>query len=214
MAMIGKINDVIAVYKPKGPTSFDIIAKLRKITGIKKIGHAGTLDPLAKGILVVGVGREGTRQLGTLMKMEKEYIAKIKFGYESSTDDDEGKKTKIDFDHKPTKKEIINILKEFAGEIWQKPPIYSAIKISGKRAYQLARQGKTFEMKPRQVLIKSIKMIKYKWPFLSIDVITGSGVYIRALAKDIGQKLGVGGYLVDLERVRVGDFDKKRALKI
>lgn len=218
---------IYAIYKPKGPTSFGIIYQLKKITGIKKIGHGGTLDPLASGVLVVGIGREATKKLGeSLNTKEKEYIAKIKFGQTSTTDDEEGQKTEFTNFKKPDLGDIANAIKNFEGEILQTPPIFSALKIGGKRAYKLARQyfkeksggqarqGKAPEMKPRKALIKKIELISYQWPYLEIKVTTGPGVYIRALARDLGQALDCGGYLADLERTRVGNFTKESALTI
>lgn len=214
---------IIAVYKPKGPTSYDIIRKIKKITGVKKVGHAGTLDPLAKGVLVIGIGRDGTKNLGSVVKKEKEYLATIKFGETSSTDDaeglqapsiPEGERVVQQIRRKPTKAEIEKTIKKFKGNILQAPPVFSAVKIKGKEAYKLARQGKKFVMKPRRVEVKKIEIISYKWPYLKLRILTGPGVYIRSLARDIGAKLKVGGYLFNLERTRVGDFTKNKAIKI
>lgn len=208
------MKDIFAVYKPKGPTSNQILTKIRKRTGIKKVGHAGTLDPLAQGILVVGVGRAATKQLGTIVAKEKEYLATIRLGYTSTTDDNEGQKEKIQDITKPLLVHVKNTLKQFKGEIDQVPPIYSAIKIKGQEAYKLARKGKEVKMKSRKALIKKISLISYKYPYLKIKVVTGPGVYIRSLARDIGQVLGTGGYLSSLERTRVGRFTKNKALKL
>ncbi|MBI4837298.1 MAG: tRNA pseudouridine(55) synthase TruB [Candidatus Portnoybacteria bacterium] len=205
---------IFAIYKPSGPTSHDIVDEVRKITGEKKVGHAGILDPLARGVLVVGVGREATKKLDEVVQKEKEYIAEIKFGEESSTDDDEGEKTKLKVSKFPSYKDVEKVVREFVGNIEQTPPAYSAIKIHGKKAYELSRKGKTLELKPRKIEIKEIEILDYKWPFLRIGVVTGPGVYIRALARDIGGKLGVGGYLVDLERTRVGEFTKEKAVDV
>ena len=208
------MKDIFAVYKPKGPTSNQILTKIRRRTGIKKVGHAGTLDPLAQGILVVGVGRAATKQLGTIVAKEKEYLATIRLGYTSTTDDNEGQKEKIQDITKPLLVHVKNTLKQFKGEIDQVPPIYSAIKIKGQEAYKLARKGKEVKMKSRKALIKKISLISYKYPYLKIKVVTGPGVYIRSLARDIGQVLGTGGYLSSLERTRVGRFTKNKALKL
>jgi tRNA pseudouridine55 synthase len=208
------VKDIFAVYKPKGPTSNQILTKIRKRTGVKKVGHAGTLDPLAQGILVVGVGRAATKQLGTIVAKEKEYLATIRLGYTSTTDDNEGQKEKIQDITKPLLVHVKNTLKQFKGEIDQVPPIYSAIKIKGQEAYKLARKGKEVKIKSRKALIKKISLISYKYPYLKIEVVTGPGVYIRSLARDIGQVLGTGGYLSSLERTRVGRFTKNKALKL
>jgi len=208
------MKNIFAIYKPKGPTSHDIIDQIRKITGIKKVGHAGTLDPQARGVLVVGVGREATKKLNEIVKKEKEYIAIIKLGEESSTDDEEGEKiVKSDKIIKDIKV-IRDVVMSFVGMIDQIPPAYSAIKIKGKKAYELIRKGIEPELKPREVEIKEIEILEYEWPFLKIRVMTGPGVYIRALARDIGRKLGVGGYLYDLERIRVGKWAKEKAINM
>ena len=208
------MSKIFAVYKPKGPTSNQILTKIRKRTGVKKVGHAGTLDPLAQGVLVVGVGREATKQLGVIVAKEKEYLATIRLGWTSTTDDNEGKKEKTKDITLPLLVHVKNVLKKFKGEIDQTPPIYSAIKIKGQEAYKLARKGKEVKMKSRKALIKKISLISYKYPYIKIKVVTGPGVYIRSLARDIGQVLGTGGYLSSLERTRVGQFTKNKALKI
>lgn len=201
------MKHIYAIYKPKGPTSFDMIAKLRKITSIRKIGHAGTLDPLASGVLVVGITREGTRQLGQIEKTEKEYIAKIKLGMTSTTDDEEGEKNIIASNSSLVTRNLIEgVLKKFIGKIEQVPPVYSAIKIDGKPAHRRVRAGQKVKMKSRIVEIMDIELISYKWPYINIRVICGSGTYIRSLARDIGEKLKIGAYLADLERTRVGEF--------
>ena len=148
------------------------------------------------------------------MQKDKEYIAEITFGASSETDDEEGKKTKIKIVKKPTLKEVRKIVYNFKGEMMQKPPIYSAIKVNGKEAYKLARKGKVPELQPRKIEIKNISIIKYRWPYLWLKIVTGPGVYIRALARDIGAGLGVGGYLAELERTRVGKFSKNKSLTI
>lgn len=206
------MEGIFAVYKPKGPTSHDIINQLRKKTGVKKIGHAGTLDPLASGVLVVGIGREATKKLGSIVKKEKEYLAKIRLGMESTTDDEEGEKTKTKIPKPPKFEEVQEAVAKFEGQIPQTPPIYSAIKVQGQEAYKLARKGQTPKLEPRKVLIKEIEVLNYKWPYLKLRAVTGPGVYIRSLARDIGQALKTGGYLADLERTRVGDFTKEKTI--
>jgi len=210
--------NIFAVYKPKGPTSYDIIHKIKKATGEKKVGHAGTLDPLAKGVLVIGIGREATKKLKDVVVQEKEYLATIRLGATSTTDDSEGPVSVLPLDKGESEgvegNKIKKVIKSFVGKIKQIPPAYSAIKIKGQRAYKLARQGKTPELKPRTVEIRGIELISYKWPYLKIKVTTGPGVYIRSLARNIGDKLKVGGYLYNLERTRVGRFTKNQCLKI
>jgi tRNA pseudouridine55 synthase len=221
---------IFAVWKPKGPTSHDIIEKIRKRTGVERVGHAGTLDPLAEGVLVVGVGREATKKLREYVGKEKEYVATIRLGMTSTTDDEEGivkqsakrppafelpeasRAGKAQSVTKPTRKEIANVVRSFVGEILQVPPVYSAVKIKGEAAYKRARRGERVLLRPRTVEIKKIKALRYRWPYLTLTVTTGPGVYIRALARDVGRKLGVGGYLAKLVRTRVGEFRQEDAL--
>jgi len=204
----------LAIYKPKGPTSNDIVQDVKRITGGEKVGHAGTLDPLAEGVLVIGIGREGTKNLGIEVKKEKEYLAKIKLGETSTTDDEEGEKEKTEINREPSRIEIDNAVKKFIGKIKQVPPIYSAIKVGGKEAYKFARQGEKPVLLERDAEIKEIEILDYKWPYLELRVVTGPGVYIRALARDIGKELKAGGYLAGLKRTRVGDFTADKALSL
>lgn len=197
---------IVAIFKPKGPTSFQIIAQVKKVTGIKKVGHAGTLDPLAEGILVVGIGRESTRKLFSELQKEKEYEVVIEFGKESTTDDEEGEKREWEVNKIPELSEVKQVLQQFIGEIWQMPPQYSAIKIGGEEAYKKLRKGQTVTLGKRQVLIKDIQILKYDWPLLELRVVTGPGVYIRSLARELGEALKVGGYVKKLKRTRVGEF--------
>lgn len=205
---------IFGFWKPKGPSSHVFLNRIRRLTGIRRIGHAGTLDPLASGILVVGIGPQFTKGLSTVVGKEKEYLAKIKLGYESATDDEEGEKTAVKPDLKPSLAEVAEKLPLFIGTILQTPPKISAIKIRGKAAYKRTRQGEDFEMVPRPIEIKEIRMISYAWPYITLRVITGPGAYIRALARDLGRELGTGAYLADLERVRVGEFTGETAIRL
>jgi tRNA pseudouridine55 synthase len=210
---------IICINKPPGITSHDVVKKIRKITGEKRVGHGGTLDPFASGVLVVGISRESTKKLTDILKnSDKEYIATLELGKISTTGDPEGEIEQIAEKSrllKITKKEIQNTLKKFIGEIKQKPPIYSAIKIGGIPAYSYARRGKKVTLPVRTVNIKKIKLGEFDPPFLKIQIIASSGTYIRTLAEDIGKKLGVGAYLTDLIRTRVGNFgiNKSRTIE-
>ena len=197
--------NIKAIYKPRGMTSHDVINILRKQTGEKKIGHAGTLDPLAAGVLIVGIGRDGTKGLTALVGSDKEYIAEIKLGETSTTDDAEGEKTKVS-DNIPTEEEVLKVSKNYIGKIRQIPPAYSAAKVRGVRAYKRARAKEVFNVGGHDIEIKSIDILEYKYPIIKINTVTGSGAYIRSLARDIGKELGTGGYLKSLVRTRVGDF--------
>lgn len=209
-------SKILSIYKPKGPTSYDIIRGIQKALGQRKgIGHAGTLDPLASGVLVIGIGREATKKLGEIVGKEKEYIAKVYLGKTSTTDDEEGEKAEHEVKNIPTREEIEEAAKTFVGTIMQIPPIYSALKVGGQTAYSLARKGKNVELKARPIEIKDIEVLSYEWPITVLRVETGPGAYIRSLARDIGAKLGVGGaYLADLERTRVGEFTRVNSLSL
>ncbi len=196
---------ISAIYKETGPTSRDVLNKIKKKTGEKKIGHAGTLDPLAEGVLVIGIGRESTKKLHTEIFNEKEYLAMICLGEESSTDDHEGEKKKV-FSKEPLLGDVVSVVSRFRGVIEQAPPAFSAVKIGGERAYKRARKGEFIQPEKRKVDIKKINVLDYRYPFLKIIVVTGRGVYIRSLARDIGRELGTGGYLHSLVRTRVGEF--------
>lgn len=197
-----------AVDKPKGLTSRQVVNIVRRQTGIKKVGHGGTLDPLASGVLVIAVGREATKKLSLIVKKEKEYIATVKLGVVSTTDDEEGEKTKIFVSKVPDENEIRKKLVKFIGEIKQIPPIYSAVKVKGRQAYKYARKGKKVKLKPRRVFVKEIEVLEYKWPLLKLRIVCGPGVYIRSIARDLG------GFLTDLVRTRVGEFRLRKALKV
>ena len=166
-------SGIINTYKPSGPTSHDMVDEIRKITKIKKVGHAGTLDPFAQGILIILVGK-ATKLQSKFMNLDKTYIATLKLGEVSDTYDLTGKKTKIT-EKTISKSKIQNILKEFIGEIKQIPPIYSAIKIKGKKAYQLARKGEKPKLKARKIKIYDIKLLNYKWPEVKIEVKCNKG---------------------------------------
>lgn len=183
-----------------------MIREVRIITGEKKVGHAGALDPLASGVLVLAIGREFTKEIDNIQAKQKEYIATIKLGVTSTTDDEEGEKTSHEVHHIPDEKDILRVIKEFTGRVEQRPPAFSAIHVNGKRAYKMARAGEEVVLEPREVTIFAIDMLQFTYPLLTIKVTTGPGVYIRALARDIGERLGMGGYLMDLVRTRVGDY--------
>jgi len=205
---------IFAVYKDKGLTSHDVVDKVRKVSGVRKVGHAGTLDPLAKGVLVIGVGRSATRKLGQVSEKEKEYVAAIRLGATSSTDDAEGDIREVRGARIPCRAEVLEVLSLFGGETMQRPPKYSAVKVGGRCAYKLARANKNFELGERKVIIKEMELLDLDWPVVEIRVVTGPGVYIRALARDLGERLGTGGYLAELERIRVGEYTKEEALRL
>lgn len=193
------------INKPKGLSSFDVIRNLRKRLKVKQIGHSGTLDPLASGVLQIAVGN--ATKLLDFLSSDKTYVASLKFGYNSTTFDDEGEKEFIkepDF----SKNELIEVLNGFIGKSLQIPPKYSAIKINGKKLCDLARNNAEMpEIKPREIEIYDIKLLEFDLPNIKIEVHCKKGTYIRSLAYDIGQKLACGAYLTDLIRTKAGNFD-------
>ncbi|MBL7021935.1 tRNA pseudouridine(55) synthase TruB [Patescibacteria group bacterium] len=203
----------ILIDKDKTWTSFDVVAKLRSITGIKKIGHAGTLDPIATGLLIVAIGRDATKHIDEYMKMDKVYIVKAKLGEESDTYDTEGEIIINDSD-KIEEKKLIDVINEYIGETEQIPPMYSAKKIKGKKLYELARQGKEVEREPVKIHINNIELINYEYPWFEMKVDCGSGTYIRSLVHDIGKDLNTGAVMYELRRMSIGEFNIKKAVQI
>ena len=206
------MNGLLVVDKPLGITSFDVIRRLRQITGMRKIGHTGTLDPLATGVMILLLGN-ATKQAANYSKLDKSYNAELTLGATSSTGDAEGEKTKVS-ELKPTADELEAVIGSFVGQITQTPPVYSAIKIAGQEAYKRARRGEAVEMPSRQVTIHALKLVDYTYPTVKLTADVSSGTYIRTLAEDIGQKLSTGAYLSGLVRTRVGEFGLDQALVI
>lgn len=206
----------LLINKPKGFTSFDVIAVVRKKLSVRKVGHAGTLDPMATGLLIVLVGRDETKKQDKFMAADKEYIAEITLGKISSTYDGEGELQASGDLRKISLNDINTVLKTFEGELQQRPPIHSAIKIKGQRLYKLARQGKIdpTDVPLRQVVIHSIELLEYNLPTIKIKVHCGKGTYIRSLANDIGESLGTGAYLSALQRTRIGDCYLENAIEL
>jgi tRNA pseudouridine55 synthase len=201
------------INKPRGRSSFSIVAQVRRLSGIKKVGHAGTLDPEAEGLLVILVGKEYTKQAEKYSKLDKTYEFEIKLGEFSSTDDEEGDKTKVS-DAQPKEAEILKVIDKLTGEIKQTPPIYSAIKIDGQRAYKLARKGENIDMPVRKVRIDKFELLSYNYPLVRLKADVSSGTYIRSLARDIGQQLNTGAYCTQIIRTKIGKFNLKDATSI
>ncbi|MEL6150505.1 MAG: tRNA pseudouridine(55) synthase TruB [Chloroflexota bacterium] len=193
------------IDKPHGITSHDVVSKVRRVFGIKKVGHAGTLDPLATGVLILCVGG-ATRLSEYVMHQTKVYRATVKLGVTTTTYDAEGDITEQKDATHITQADVEPVLPRFTGDIEQYPPIYSAIKQGGKKLYELAREGKTVERKARNVRIDSLDIVEWRAPEFVLDVTCSSGTYIRSLAYDIGEALAVGGYLSGLVRTRSGQF--------
>lgn len=200
--MFGFLN----VNKPPGPTSHDLVARVRRMLPHKtKVGHAGTLDPFAGGVLVLCVG-PATRLACYVQKAPKRYRAEITLGATSSTDDGEGAIRAAPSGKPPPQPLVREALRRFVGDIEQVPPAHSAVHVGGRRAYQLARAGQDVELPARKVRIHELALVEYAWPSLTVDVRCGSGTYIRALARDVGASLEVGGYCSKLVRTAVGAF--------
>ncbi len=201
------MNGFLLVDKPRGITSFYCVKILRRLSGQKRIGFVGTLDPLATGLMIFALG-DATKLISLLEKTDKVYETVIRFGAVSDTYDAEGKITANEVVERPSKEKIEKVLEEdFSGEHLQAPPVFSAIQIHGKRAYDLARKGEKVELKKRPVHFYSIEIVSYEWPLLKIRVRCGSGTYIRSLAHDLGQALGCGGYVQELRREKIGKHD-------
>ena len=207
------INGWIIVDKQTGITSRQVVTKISKILNLKKVGHGGTLDPLATGILPIAIG-EATKVISLVQSKEKKYAFIIKWGESTETDDAEGKILEIS-KARPSHKEITRILNCFIGNIFQKPPLYSAIKINGQRSYKLARQKIEIEHKPRKIQVYNLTLKKIIDVNLAeFEVTCGKGTYVRSLARDIAEKLNTKGHIVSLRRLSVGPFDEKDTIFI
>ena len=214
MDQSGDFDRIILVDKPTGISSFGVVARVRryltKQAGRKiKVGHCGTLDPFATGLLILVSGKN-TKRAGEFSGLDKEYEATIYLGARSSTGDPEGEIEQVS-DRQPSLSEIKKVISEFVGKVTQTPPVFSAIKINGRRAYQLARQGREIDMPSRQVTIYDINIESYIYPYLIIKTKVSSGTYIRSLAQDIGEALGVGAYTTQLRRLSVGEYSVSEA---
>ena len=215
------MQGLLLVDKPKTWTSFDVVNYVRKMVAAHegkkpkncKVGHTGTLDPLATGLLVLLVGKEYTRRAGELTKLDKTYEVTMKLGATSTTGDEEGEKTAVS-DTIPTLKAVQEALEAFRGDIMQVPPAFSAMKIDGKRAYDLARQGKEVKLEARPVTIYSIELTNYDYPFVHFIADVSSGTYVRSLVEDVGNLLTTGAYMSDLRRTRIGNFYLDDAVEV
>lgn len=215
-----KEGAILYFDKPYHWTSFDLVNKFRYLAcqhmGIKKlkVGHAGTLDPLATGVMILCTGRK-TKLIDQIQAQTKEYIASIELGATTPSFDKEHPiDARYPYEH-ITRQKLGQVLSEtFTGEIWQVPPSFSAVKVDGKRSYELARKGKEVELKPKLLVIDEIELLSYDLPNIVVRVVCSKGTYIRALARDIGQSLNSGAYLTDLVRTRVGEVTLKDCMKV
>ena len=207
--MFGFLN----VYKPKGKTSHDVVAILRRVTKIKQIGHTGTLDPFAEGVLPICIGK--ATRLIEYLNDDKAYIGTVQLGKSTTTYDLEGETVEVS-DKTPDLEEIENELNNFRGDIEQLPPIYSAIKVNGKKLYEYARKGEEVEIKPRSVNISELKILNYDQEnrILELYIKCSKGTYIRSIAHDLGKNLGCFGHLIKLVRVKAGNFEVENSIKL
>ncbi len=211
-------EDIILIDKPAGLSSFGVVARVRRRlseqAGKKiKVGHTGTLDPFATGLLIL-LANKATKLSNQFLKLDKWYEATICLGKTSTTGDPEGEITEQNTEKVPTLEEVKAVVNQFVGQITQTVPAFSAVKINGQRAYQLARRGEAVSMPTRQIEIYSLEILSYNYPELIIRTHVSSGTYIRTLGEDIGKALGVGAYLTSLRRTQVGDYQIKNAVKL
>lgn len=215
------MQGLLLVDKPSGWTSFDVVNYVRKIVAAAegkkpknvKVGHTGTLDPLATGLLVILVGKEYTRRAAELSKQDKTYEVEMRLGQTSTTGDEEGEKTTVS-DTVPSETAITEALERLQGDIQQVPPIYSAIKVDGQRAYKLAREGKAVELQARPVTIYSNQLTGYDYPFVRFTSRVSSGTYVRTLVEDLGKLLGTGAYMSGLSRTAIADYSLDDAMQV
>lgn len=196
---------VLLIDKPAGWTSFDVVAKLRGILRVRKIGHAGTLDPMATGLLICCVGK-ATKQVPVFMGLEKEYTGRLRLGERTASYDSESAVEETRPWQHVTSQSIEEAMRQLEGDIDQIPPMYSAIKVGGRRLYRAARKGETLERAPRRVFVRRFKSTGRQGPDVDFAVTCSKGTYVRALAHDLGEQLGCGAHLVGLRRVRIGSY--------
>jgi tRNA pseudouridine55 synthase len=207
---LNQLNGLLIVNKPVGPTSHDIVYRVRKWSNERRVGHTGTLDPLASGVLIICLG-PATRISEYLLASDKKYRAIVRLGQSTDTYDAQGTFTQYNTQVDLTQEQIETALKNFRGKITQTPPAYSAVQVGGKRSYEAAREGEPMDLAPREITIYSLDLVSWKSPDLVIDVACSAGTYIRSLANDIGQALGVGGHIASLMRTATSNFTLKDA---
>lgn len=205
----------LLIDKPEGMTSHDVVDRLRRLTGVRRIGHAGTLDPFATGLLVVGVGRGATKRLGEVMGKDKAYEATAVLGATTATQDKTGEIMPTDPARPfPPEAEVRTAMATFLGPQRQTPPMFSAKKVGGRKLYELARKGETVERKPSEITVHAFDLLSYDPPRLAFLVRCSSGTYVRTLAHDLGAALGTGGYLETLRRTAIGEFLVEDAVRL
>ena len=199
------LSGLLNIFKPAGWTSRDVVNRIERLVKPAKAGHAGTLDPLAEGVLVVAVGAS-TRLIGGVQERTKEYRSAFQLGCRSDTDDNTGVITPVEVGVPPAQSDIEALLPRFRGEFSQVPPQFSAVHVAGRRAYDLARQGQAVDIAPRMVRVRRLEILDYAWPRLELLIECGSGTYVRSIGRDLGELLGCGALMTSLLRTRIGPF--------
>jgi tRNA pseudouridine55 synthase len=207
------LEGILVIDKPLHMTSFGVVARVRRRAGGARTGHAGTLDPLATGVLVLAIGR-ATKAIERLMATDKRYRTIVDLSAFTTTDDREGDRTEVQTPNPPGPNVVADVVARFVGTISQRPPAFSAMKVGGRRAYSMARAGEAPALPPRPVRVDRIDILRYDWPELELDIRCGKGTYIRSLARDIGTALGTGGHCASLRRTAVGPFDESMAISL
>lgn len=215
------MQGILLVDKPRTWTSFDVVNYVRRYVAAQegkkpknvKVGHTGTLDPLATGLLVILVGKDYTRRAQEWSKLDKTYEVTMRLGVTSTTGDEEGEKRAVN-DSRPSQEAIEAALIKWTGDIMQTPPIYSAMKVGGVRAYKLAREGKEVVMEARPATILSSTLTSYEYPYVRFTCEVSSGTYVRSLVEDLGKDLGTGAYMSDLRRTQIGGFNLATAINV
>jgi len=206
-------GEIILVDKPSGPTSFQVVSKIRKITGVKKVGHSGTLDPKASGLMIVCTGKK-TKEMDRFINLNKTYSGIIRLGLSSPSMDTETECSEIPLPEDIDENKILEARDSFLGEIQQTPPMYSAVKVGGEKLYNLARKGKTIKREPRKIIIEKFEISKIDLPDIYFRITCSKGTFIRVIADDFGQKLKTGGILWELRREGIGEYRVDEALTI
>jgi tRNA pseudouridine55 synthase len=206
-------GEIILIDKPSGPTSFQVVSKIRKITGAKKVGHSGTLDPKASGLMILCTGKK-TKEMDRFINLNKKYSGIIRLGLSSPSMDIETECSEIPLPKNLDKIKILEVRDSFLGEIKQTPPMYSAVKVGGKKLYNLARKGKQIEREPRKIFIEKFEIDKIDLPDIYFSITCSKGTYIRVIADDFGKKLNTGGILLELRRTGIGDLKVEEAFSI
>ncbi len=204
---------IINLFKPSGPTSRDCVNQIQRLVRPHKVGHAGTLDPMADGVLLIAVG-QAVRLVDWLHELPKTYQATFELGKSSLSGDNQEEVSTLDAAPRITQSELDQVLPEFLGELAQVPPIYSAVRINGKRAYEIARAGKSVDIAPRNVTIHRLQMTWFDYPFVNMEIECGTGTYIRSLGQDVARRLGSDAIMTQLRRTAIGCFESSRAIEL